>query len=362
MKKQLLTLFIVAFFAATGIVTAQYTQPITNLAIPATKAAIILDGVADASYSDVQTMMIAKQASLGIIPYLADEGLDFKAQFQVCWDTSYLYILCEITDDIAENVPHGGENQWTWDNAEAFIDLDTASTPVNVANHNCQLRFNRGLKNLAGADSIVTQSTNSVPVTDFIFWVNNDLNGTDVGWEFEVAIPWGVAKYPGTKTKMLEQQAEGVIGFDFAAADADGAGTGTEGGRNVAGGSQAFWDLDNPEGEGAEDAAYNTRTRLGLVTLLGVPVPPAPTKASGILPNYAVTAITAYPNPSNGALTFANLEGVKSIDIYNVTGSLVQTVLVTGKQVDVTGLQRGIYFARPNMDNQISQSIKLVVE
>jgi len=70
----------------------------------------------------------------------------------------------------------------------------------------------------------------------------------------------------------------------------------------------------------------------------------------------AQSEVNVFPNPSNGLVTFSNLD-VNSFEIYNIAGVKVQTVYVKGTEAKVDGLQRGLYFARIN-----SQTIKFAIK
>ncbi|MBN2273517.1 MAG: T9SS type A sorting domain-containing protein, partial [Bacteroidales bacterium] len=71
----------------------------------------------------------------------------------------------------------------------------------------------------------------------------------------------------------------------------------------------------------------------------------------------AVDAYKVYPNPSNGIVTFANLKGVESFDIYNLVGAKILTVDVKGSLVRVPNLKSGVYFARIK-DNTLKFVVK----
>ncbi len=370
MKKQLLCLCSVALFAAGNLATAQYYEPVTKLDVVPTKAAITIDGTADASYGDFQATTICKAGAAagaaGIDPYLANNYPDFGAEFKLCWDTTYLYLYAEVTDDIAENYVRGKEQSWTWDNVEAFIDLDTSSLAANKNIGKIQMRFNRGLLSKCDVDSLVESAGGNVTADKFLFSVNNDaasLNSSNAGWSFEVAIPW-TAAMSGTIDTRMSEQIKDVIGFDFAVADADGDGSATTGGRNIDGGQQAFWDTDKDPatglfGKGTEDNAYQDKLTYGWITLTGTPVNLAPVGGthdySCTIPISSAFAETlrVYPNPSTGLV---KIEGATTeVSVYTITGSLVKTIKASD-EISVS-LESGIYFIKANGSSQ-----KLVVK
>lgn len=319
-------------------VAAQYSEPTLDVNVPPTQAAIVMDGEADASYSDDQTLYLAKAAGAALSDYgVGFDAADFDAKFKFCWDYNYLYLWATIVDDVEESLPEGGGNQWTWDNVEAFIDIDTNSTMNGYgATSTAQYRFNRG--DFGG----VTNPVRGL-VADFRYVEINEATG----WTFEVSIPWysagdstgastGAAFATTAERIKAKADAGEPLGFDFAAADADGAGGGTEGGRNVEGGQQMFWDKDTPIGN--EDNAYQNRRVFGWIRLTGTPVG----TSSIINPVASVYGIN-YNN--DGSVTLTNLD-VNRVDVYNLVGAKVATYNVTGNTLRIADLAKGVYVAR----------------
>lgn len=343
MRKIYLSLLcLVAALAFSARIHAQYSEPQRDITIKPTTGPMVIDGMGnEASYTDMQTMQIAKRAGAAVAAYEDGDAVDFNASYKVCWDRTFLYLYVEIVDDIEESMPVGGANSWTYDNFEMFIDLDTAShVQAYDATSTIQLRFCRGDVGIESAGRRAKAN-----------WLAFQDNGT-AGWIVELGIPWCTAAAANdTLHDMMAEQAEGIIGWDFAVADADGDGTGTDGGRNREGGAQMFWDLDTPIGN--EDNAWQDRRTFGWATLDGDPyvVP------SGIQNPAAAESYVVYPSPSNGTVTFGHLNGVKSFDIYNLVGVKVLTVDVTGSIVRVPAMKSGVYFAKIN-----DQVLKFVVE
>jgi len=321
-------------------VSGQYVDPIRTLEIPAVTVAspITIDGVGDETvYTANQDMQIAKRAGAANPNGLEDgDAVDFDAFVKAAWDLSYLYLYVEIIDDVEESYSTGKSDSWTWDNFEVFIDLDTNSTTNTYATTSTiQLRYCRAFG---------VESPGRALAADYLVEEVNDASM----WAVEIGIPWTCASAAGVTPDMLAQQAEGIIGFDFAVADGDGDGSGASGGRNVEGGAQCFWDQDTPIDNA--DNAYQNRRVFGHVTLTGNP-------GVGIKDPVVVDAYKVYPNPSNGIVTFANLKGIESFDIFNLVGAKVITVDVKGSLVRVPNLKSGVYFARIGGD-----TLKFVVK
>jgi hypothetical protein len=267
----LLCVIAALFFSAR--VSAQYSEPIRTLDVPAVSTGITIDGFGDESdYSPAQTMKIAIRAGAPN-PAGLEEGdaVDFNATFKAAWDSNYLYLYVEVTDDVEESMPVGGANSWTWDNIEIYIDLDTNSTTYAYdAAGTIQLRINRG--------EVGIESPGRATADEFLY---EQINNADA-WIVEVGVPWTAASAAGVVPDMLAEQAEGVIGFDLAVADADGSGGGTEGGRNIMGGALMFWDQDTPIVNA--DNAYQDRRTFGFIRLADISPPCSKMRAFKFLP------------------------------------------------------------------------------
>ncbi len=343
MKKQLLNLTFAAviMFAAT-IAKAQYAIPNMTLDFPAITAAVVVDADgSDASYSDFVTdLKIGKEAGAAV-PYADGAAPDFDVQFKTCWSANYLYVYVEVTDDIFEPYLNGQANSWTWDNVEIFIDLDTNSTTNTYDERSTtQMRFCPGLETAAGADSIVESSSRGDIGKFKSAWEK-----TPDGYHVELGIPWLTATTDTEIDMVAKMDTTAIIGWDIGIADADGDGTGTEGGRNVAGGAQMFWDLDTDDptlvlGTGNEDNAYQNRRVFGWVTLSGTPVDDP--IVTGLKSVNNVSSVLVYPNPAVDVLHVNNYFG--SATIYSVTGSVVMEVENVNESINISNLSSGVYF------------------
>jgi hypothetical protein len=316
MKKQLLNLSLAAMFVAISgvIMAAPMTAPVRSLEIQPTNATITLDGVADEeAYSATQsTTAFNVTGSTGADP-------DFTTTFNVCYDYSALYLVVTTLDDYACEAPYTtSTNQWTWDNVEIFLSIDTTGTVTAYDTMTTQLRINRGISDSA-------QSPGRAAQEDWHIYQEN----TADGWILEAAIPWTAVLQTGALAEDIEAYIAPVVnGFDVSGADND-----TDG--PDARDCQVAWDDDDPAmPDATEDLAWNNRTMFGIMTLVpGISVN-----------NPTLETIGLYPNPATGTINL-DLESATTVEIYNVAGVMVKSVL-TSKVVDVNDLASGLYMVR----------------
>jgi hypothetical protein len=325
MKKQLLCLAAALAFTASY---AAHVAPIRTMTIPFAATPMVMDGVDDeAAWSTVQsTDAFNPTGSTG-----ADA--DFTLTFKVAYDLNYLYVFANILDDYESDWDWGGANQWTFDNVELFVDLDTNGSGLATAydSNTYQLRWNRGVDSV-GNDCGRLGNTVMRPMHQY-YWEN-----TADGWLFESAIAWKFVLGLGQVTEDIMQYIDGTVfsGFDISGADSD---TDGQDHRDC----QTAWDNDEPQtpDDRTEDNAWNNRSVFGVVDF-------APcTTCTGITDYSAITAV-AYPNPTTGLVTFANVQGT-TVDIMNLAGQVVMTSDINN--VNISNLPAGIYVARIGSDN-----------
>jgi hypothetical protein len=351
MKKQLLNLFLTVVCVFTvSFLSAQYVEPMTTLEIPPVEVeadipVIDTDG-SDAAYSDFVAMTIAKEAGAAAAAYDTDGNEpDFNSRFKVCWDLDYLYLYAEVIDDVFDPFTNGKSDSWTWDNVEVFIDLDTnATTNTYDANSTIQLRFCPGLLADDGSDSIVETRGRADYAEYITAW--DEVAG---GYTLEVAIPW-VSAAPAAMTlghNCIDsvRTANTVIGFDVAVADSDTDGSGDTGGRNVDGGQQMFWELDEPIGN--EDNTYQNRRVFGWAELTGNPA--HWDEWFDKTPDMPQHSITFRPNPVSDKLYIEDYNG--PVAIYSVIGIKLMELDFVNETVDVSGLNRGVYILATTAGN-----------
>lgn len=78
-------------------------------------------------------------------------------------------------------------------------------------------------------------------------------------------------------------------------------------------------------------------------------------------PDFAVNkGIQVYPNPTDSFLTIKSVNGIKNIEIWNMQGQKMNSNTNNSENIDVSGLQTGLYVIRVETTNgnQVSQFIK----
>jgi hypothetical protein len=294
------------------------------MVIPYAATPFNIDGLDDeAAWSAVQTTeAFNPTGSTG-----ADA--DFTFTFKVAYDANFLYVYAKILDDYDNSWEWGGSNQWTFDNVEIFLSLDTVGTVAAYDSNTYQLRWNRGLDSVGndfGRSGQVLRSDHQYS------WEN-----TADGWSFESALAWKFVLGAGQKTEDILQYCDGVVvsGFDMSGADSD-----TDGPDNRD--CQTAWDNDEPQtvDDRTEDGAWNNRAMFGVVTF---------EKATVGINTNSVNSGAAYPNPTTGMITFENVQGT-SVVIMNLAGQVVLTSDIVNNMVDLSSLSTGVYIAKVGQD------------
>ncbi|MDO5970652.1 T9SS type A sorting domain-containing protein [Flavivirga aquimarina] len=78
-----------------------------------------------------------------------------------------------------------------------------------------------------------------------------------------------------------------------------------------------------------------------------------------------IEGLSIYPNPVNKGKTFIYLTSkrnlTKKIEFFNVLGKRVYSIILTGKQVNISNLSKGVYILKIT-ENDISETRKLVIK
>jgi hypothetical protein len=352
MKKQLLKLSAIAagLFLFAGIVSAQHTKPLqAALVIPSLDVVggtayetMTIDGADnEASYGAENTVAWCWTPASGVIA-----ARDLGGFFKVCYDKTNLYLYCKVTDDTA-GIYDGAGNQWTFDNVELFLDMDSTINLVsNLGSYNQgthadtttdanQYRWDRQI-----ADSSLGNAGRNG--TDL-----NNFGLTDPGqyWTVEVAVPWMATMPTGATIQSLNDWFAQTIGFDISYADND---SGTNGDRV----GQIAWEGDTNAsgGKGESDQAWHDTRDFGFASFEAI-TPLTPVNAIKTIDK---TSINMYPVPATSVLNISNLEGANSIDFVNSLGQSVKTISSINAStvaVNVSDLTSGVYMVRINMNN-----------
>lgn len=87
------------------------------------------------------------------------------------------------------------------------------------------------------------------------------------------------------------------------------------------------------------------------------------TNDTSILQN--IEGLSIYPNPVNSGRTFVYVTSKhnfnKKIDFYNVLGKLIFSTHLTGKELNISDLSKGVYILKIT-ENNISETRKLVIK
>jgi hypothetical protein len=353
MKKQLLKLsaIVAGLFLFAGIVSAQHTAPYRSVTAPYVALndagtgleTITIDGQdLENSYGAQEDVTWCWNPTTNVIA-----ARDLGGYIKICYDDANLYVFAHVTDDSA-GIYDGNGSQWTFDNVEVFMDMDTtinlvsnlgaydqAAAGATTTDAN-QYRWDRQIAD----SSLGNAARNSADLNNFA------LSDPGTYWNVEVALPF-LATMPDGKT--LTDLAEWVntsttIGFDVSFADND---SGTSGDRT----GQIAWEADT-SAAGAHneaDQAWHDTRDFGMLQF-GI-------KTNSVT-NVTEAGIGMYPNPAAKVLNITNLDGVSTINIYNAVGQLVKTVEVSALNVgiNVSDLANGAYIVKMNKGNDVVTS------
>ncbi len=84
----------------------------------------------------------------------------------------------------------------------------------------------------------------------------------------------------------------------------------------------------------------------------------------GIAENHPQVNLSLYPNPGNGIIYFDADKPVTNLEIFTVSGMLVysETNLGVAGQLDLTHLNKGVYFVKMEADNKYTLSRRIVIQ
>ena len=78
-----------------------------------------------------------------------------------------------------------------------------------------------------------------------------------------------------------------------------------------------------------------------------------------------IEGLSIYPNPVNNHRSFINIASklslIKNIEVFDVLGKRVSAAVLSGKELNISNLRKGVYILRIT-ENNISESRKLVIK
>jgi hypothetical protein len=292
-----------------------FLEPVRFLEIPPANATIVMDGIEDSYYSDIQSTTLFESNSVSS----TGNDADYTLTFNVCYDAQKLYILVNVLDDTASEIPFTtGPNPWTWDNIQVFLSLDTLNYTMAWDTNTNFVQFNRGL------DSV--QYPGRASYDDFdLFWANNE-----EGWILEAGIPWTAFLSNSQEPEDIEFYFGTINGFDVQGTDSDVNGPDSWECRTQ-------WDDDPPYSDTGDESIFFERNRFGIMRL-----------ATGLLVKEVSGNSTTrvYPNPASGEIGFKAIESGFDLAIYSLQGiKVLEMKSVTGEEkIDVAALKPGLYY------------------
>jgi hypothetical protein len=320
MKKQLLSLTLIANVSI--LVFGGYNSPVRTMTIPYAPISFTIDGI------DNEAHWSAEQSTDVFNPTGWTGNADYTLTFKVAWDENYLYVFGKILDDINNSWEWGLPNQWTYDNVDLFMDLDTAGQYEAYDSSTFQVRFNRGI------DSVGNDYGRDCQRSDHKYsWKN-----TSDGWIFEAALAWKFVLGIGQKPEDILAYTDGNVrsGFDINGSDSDINGPDHRD-------CQTAWDNDECPHPDIEDCTWNNRTVFGVVTFQ--------LRYTSDLNEHNKTNLIVYPNPTTGLVTFENIQGKNKLELLNITGKVLLIADIENNQVDLSQLSSGVYIAKIGQDS-----------
>jgi len=241
---------------------------ISDANIPQTATAPVIDGSVDSAWSIAPAYSI-NNITLGTVSSSADLSGTFKAM----WDSTNLYYLVEITDDVFMT---DSTSPWDDDTVEVFVDADNSKGTSYDGINDFQYGFRYN-------DPNVYIGTNSVNNSTGVVKAFATITG---GYRMEVRVPWS--------TLGVTPVANNLIGTDVQVNDDDDGGT-----RD---GKKAWFATD--------DNSWQNPSLFGTGKLTGT-VPAPPGQASNPNPANGITGVSITAD-----LTWAAGSGATSHDVY----------------------------------------------
>ncbi|PZW36897.1 putative secreted protein (Por secretion system target), partial [Mesonia algae] len=78
--------------------------------------------------------------------------------------------------------------------------------------------------------------------------------------------------------------------------------------------------------------------------------------------NFTFKDIIIYPNPAQSYVTLENIENIKQIDIFDLSGKLIKKKNLDFENIDVSNLSKGTYIMKITLDSNLVFNNELIIE
>ena len=265
--------------------------------IPGTTDSIAIDGVIDAAYAEATVYPMLNEVQPGI-----SDSLDFSANWRAVWDTSGMYVIVDVVDDVLVN---DSENWYEDDGVEIYIDAGNEKASNYDGNdHQIVIEYDAAVDTIYDTKGNLGAGAVSAIVT------------TENGYTVEAYIPWTALS--------ISPNAGTFIGLDVHGIDDDRG----EGGND---GKLAWF--------ATIDESFKNPSLFGTVLLGNLP-----TSIRG-LPE-AGDWLSVNPNPTSGVLRY-QFDGFRNgtLRLHDFQGRLLQsqTVRASAGELQLGNLPNGVY-------------------
>lgn len=278
------------------------------------------------------------------IPYNAKMATgDFYGKYKVAWDSSYLYILAEITDDsLSDDWTNPLEHWWDDDCIEIFLD-ENRSKGDHLYNYNA-FAYHVSTK-YDVVDIGIDQ--NGLLLNDNLTVRIDTLGPHLYCWEFAIKIYDSSFDPQNPEASRIELYKKKLLGLTLAYCDNDQ----TNMRENFIGSMYMSSSTANDNYKNA-----NSFGSLLLVDSVPVVIP-----ENIIDKNSHEPVFSLYPNPAATTLKVSTKsEEILKLKIISVTGQVVKSVTTNFKSVDVSKLKKGIYVVECTFSN--NQTVSKLLE
>jgi hypothetical protein len=288
---------------------------------------VVVDGSdADACWSEAEW----KPISQVWIPYAASMAAgDFEGRYKVAWDSSYLYVLVEVTDDVlSDDHSNPLQNWWDDDCVEVFIDENrskgTHETNNNAFAYHVSIFYDAIDMNSSGAGVNYKQNLKVVmdTVADHVYL-----------WELAIKMYSATFSLSNPEASRVWLSHNKLMGFTIAYCDNDN----TTSRENFIGSMYMTSATANDN--------YKTANYFGSMLLVDQ------TQGSSSIPKKQRSDryFNVSPNPAGSHIRIEQMSPSSSgiaVDLLSASGQLVKSLSLqsSNNEISTAGLPSGIYF------------------